>query len=368
MKEASLGDAAFLDAPNFKRLLDSWLETWQAFLLVWVKNVALCQYRSAKGNAYLCSRQWPLECRTPCCAPISSAGGPPIWEVVLISISVWLAQSLFCITALIVSASKQERQTHTVKMNLAFPLLGPLSFPSVLSTVTNVWLQEQAFILLLLPPLLWRIIENASFLVDKVCFAYFLLEIQCGSDFMNLISQAVQNSFSLFFLVRTNVTWEGKLWPQCCGEGGAPCRSIIRSQTGDPRKGDPREGNPREEHPVVHAGRTDESLQPGDSCPRVCIILTGVHIILLIPHHAGCSACTQLNPLITPTGYFPLKFLSFHLLPYLFFAQRKERDGWSSDGWPRKGSYFWGLTFRCSYGLSRVRPKDSTTACLCPSR
>lgn len=38
-------------------------------------------------------------------------------------------------------------------------------------------------------------IEKASFIVDKFCFAFFLLEIQGGSDFINLISQAVQKSF-----------------------------------------------------------------------------------------------------------------------------------------------------------------------------
>lgn len=32
-------------------------------------------------------------------------------------------------------------------------------------------------------------------LVDKFCFAFFLLEIQCGSDFINLISRAVQTFF-----------------------------------------------------------------------------------------------------------------------------------------------------------------------------
>lgn len=146
----------------------------------------------------------------------------------------------------------------------------------------------------------------------------------------------------IYFLVGTSVMWEGKLWPQCCGGGGA-----LRTPERDTW------------------WCTQAAQMVGCSQGPVA---QGFASSYCAPHYAGCSACTQLNPPRALTWYFPLKFLPFHLLPCLVFAQRKERDGWSSDGWPRKGSYFGGLTFRCSHELSRVRAKDPTTAWLCPSR
>lgn len=79
--------------------------------------------------------------------------------------------------------------------------------------------------------------------VDKVCFAFFFfLEIQSGSDVINLISHTVQFSVCVVFVflflsvdkhdvgseAGRTVLWRG---------GGAPCCNSITSQTGEPRGG-----------------------------------------------------------------------------------------------------------------------------------
>lgn len=61
----------------------------------------------------------------------------------------------------------------------------------------------------------------------------------------------------------------------------------------------------------------------------------------------------------------PLQFLSFHLNQVGASHRERKREGMEQQGTTRGGGYFWGHSR--AHGLSKVRPKDSITACPCPS-
>lgn len=111
-------------------------------------------------------------------------------------------------------------------------------------------------------------------LVDGFCFAFFLLQIQCSSGFINWISHAVQRFVVLFSSVgkcdAVIVPWEG--W---CSTLGYYPQPDWGPQSG------------------THGGASWQNvwqLPRGEGC-------LGVHILLLCSPPCGCSACTQLNPL-----------------------------------------------------------------------
>lgn len=79
-----------------------------------------------------------------------------------------------------------------LKLTLYFPLSGRLSLPSVPPTVTNVVITGTSFYITPASTSPLKDYRECFSLVDKFCFAFFLLEIQCGSDFISLISQAMQ--------------------------------------------------------------------------------------------------------------------------------------------------------------------------------
>ena len=166
--------------------------------------------------------------------------------------------------------------------------------------------------------------------VGGFSFAFFLLEIQCGGGFTNLVSHAVQTSVCVCEWW-TSVTWGVKLWSQCCGGGGTACWGIITGQTG---KGEAW-GHKLAEHVAAATRRAAWGFTSFSCAPH---------------HEAAQPAHNFIHSKCWHSTYFwnSFFFFFFCLFSNTCSAQRK-REGWGKGGMESlqrgavPGTDFWAL-------------------------